>query len=122
MSQHDDLGLQPCLRLDRRDHDVEDQNQERDHLVSDYMIVSRRLVDGVFGMHTRRSRNLGHGMHELQRGVAGIESTQRANSSGRQAMVPNDCGKAAGPSRKDGPHWNQAPAFSRLRLSLAPNY
>ena len=31
MPQHDDLGFQPRLRLERRDHDVEKQAQERDH-------------------------------------------------------------------------------------------
>jgi hypothetical protein len=33
---------------------MKNQNQERDHEGSDYMIVSRRLVDGVFGMHNGR--------------------------------------------------------------------
>jgi hypothetical protein len=31
MPQHDDLGFQPCLRLERRDPDVEDQAQEGHH-------------------------------------------------------------------------------------------
>src|SRR5260370_42377087 len=34
MPQHDDLGLQPRLRLERRDHDMENQTQERDHCES----------------------------------------------------------------------------------------
>src|SRR5829696_2336033 len=56
MPQHDDLGFQPCLRLERRDHDVEDQAQERDHCGSDYLIASLRPVDGVFGMDRWRGR------------------------------------------------------------------
>src|SRR4029453_6697612 len=60
MPQYDDLGFQPCLRLERRDHDVEEQPQKRDHCGSDYLIASLRPVDEVFGMDTwrppRRSR------------------------------------------------------------------
>jgi hypothetical protein len=72
----------------------------------------RQLAGSRLG--TRRSRNLGCRIHELQRGVAGIESTECATPSGRKAVVPDDCGKAAGPSRTGGPHPDQAPTFSRL--------
>jgi DDE domain len=38
MPQHDDLGFQPRLRLEQRDHDVKKQAQERDHRGSAYLI------------------------------------------------------------------------------------
>src|SRR3982074_2755608 len=38
MPQQDDLGFQPRSRLERRDHDVEEQVQERDHKGSGYLI------------------------------------------------------------------------------------
>jgi hypothetical protein len=38
MPQQDNLGFQPCLRLERRDHNVEKQTQERDHRGSAYLI------------------------------------------------------------------------------------
>jgi hypothetical protein len=38
MPQQDDLGFQPRLRLERRDHDVEKQTQEYDYRGSAYLI------------------------------------------------------------------------------------
>src|SRR4030088_2427704 len=38
MPQQDDLGFQPRLRPEQRDHDVEKQAQERDHRGSAYLI------------------------------------------------------------------------------------
>src|SRR5260370_31559721 len=38
MPQHDDVGFQARLRLERRDHDVKKQAQERDHRGSAYLI------------------------------------------------------------------------------------
>src|SRR6266849_8308651 len=38
MPQHNDLGFQPRPRLERRDQDVEEQAQERDHRASAYPI------------------------------------------------------------------------------------
>src|SRR5882672_12420944 len=38
MPQQDDLGFQPRSRLERRDQDVEEQAQERDHGGSGYLI------------------------------------------------------------------------------------
>ena len=54
MPQKHDLGGQSCLRLERRDHDVENQ-EVRNAIIrgKHYMIASRRLVDGVFGRHNR---------------------------------------------------------------------
>src|SRR5712664_4792479 len=55
MPQHDDLGFQPRLRLERRDRDVKKQAQERDHRGSAYLIshvtparmeYSARTADG----------------------------------------------------------------------------
>ena len=43
-----------------------------------------------------------------------LKSTECATPSGRKAVVPDDCGKAAGPSRTGGPHPDQASTFSRL--------
>jgi len=65
MPQHDDLGFQPCLRLERRDHDVEDQAQERDHCGSDYLIASLRPVDGVFGMDSKRPIQLRYACRKM---------------------------------------------------------
>src|SRR6267154_2418828 len=38
MPQQDNLGFQPRVRLERRDHDVEKQAQKRDHRGSAYLI------------------------------------------------------------------------------------
>jgi hypothetical protein len=56
------------------------------------------------GLGASRSRNLGRGIHELQRGVARIEPTAGTSASRRQALVPDDRRQAAGTSGTDRSH------------------
>ena len=66
------------------------------------------------GLGASRSRNLGSGIHELQRGVAGIEPTAGAPASRRQAVVPDDRREAAGTPGTDRAHLYSASARPRL--------
>jgi hypothetical protein len=56
------------------------------------------------GLGASRSRNLGRGIHELQRGVARIEPTAGTSASRRQALVPDDRRQAASTSGTDRSH------------------
>ena len=55
MPQQDDLGFQPRSRLERRDHDVEEQVQERDHKGSGYLIPPLTPAWMEFSVRTRAS-------------------------------------------------------------------
>src|SRR5215207_4833572 len=65
-------------------------------------------------LSSSHSRNLGSGIYELQRGVAGIEPTAGAPASRRQAVVPNDRREAACPSGTDRAHFYSASTRPRL--------
>ena len=66
------------------------------------------------GLGASRSRNLGRGMYELQRCVAGIEPTAGATASRRHAVVPDDRRQVAGASGTGRTHSYSAPTCSQL--------
>jgi hypothetical protein len=63
---------------------------------------------------THRSGHLGRGLHELSRCVAGIESAESANPSGRQAVVSDDSRKAARAPRAGRPYSYSTSTRSRI--------
>ena len=79
MPQQDDLGFQPRLRPERRDHDVEKQAQERDHRGSAYLIspvtparmeYSVKIRDTGL-LHEERLCEPSHGRHVFNLAVGG---------------------------------------------------
>ena len=79
MPQQHDLGFQPRLRLERRDQDVEEQDQERDHRASAYPISPLTPARMEYSVRIRATELLLnerlceplHGGHIFNRAVGG---------------------------------------------------